>query len=262
MFATVAGERGIELRTVATDLDEPVPGVDEVGGVIVMGGPWSVSDAATRPHLADEIRLLADATDAGLPVMAVCLGAQLLASGLGAGVAPAREEERGMRDVALTDDGAADPVLGPEGPVLRAFQYHGETLELPAGAASLATSAACPQQAFRVGDVAYGLRFPHRAARSVRRVHPGGAAADGRRAAHPVGARAPDRRTLLHHRDPGGPMNSIPDGTMRGLAPRQLAAELAVPSTLLQRRAARARELMQADGLDGLIVPSKGHVTQ
>ena len=42
-------------------------------------------------------------------------------------------------------------------------------------------------------------------------------------------------------------MNSIPDGTMRGLAPRQLAAELAVPSTLLQRRAARARELMQAD---------------
>ena len=57
-------------------------------------------------------------------------------------------------------------------------------------------------------------------------------------------------------------MNSIPDGTMRGLAPRQLAAELAVPSTLLQRRAARARELMQADGLDGLIVPSKGHVTQ
>jgi len=57
-------------------------------------------------------------------------------------------------------------------------------------------------------------------------------------------------------------MNSIPDGTMRGLAPRHLAAELAVPSTLLQRRAARARELMQADGLDGLIVPSKGHVTQ
>ena len=159
VFATVAGERGIELRTVATDLDEPVPGVDEVGGVIVMGGPWSVSDAATRAHLADEIRLLAEATHAGLPVMAICLGAQLLASGLGARVAPAWEEERGMRDVALTDDGAADPVLGPEGPVLRAFQYHGETLELPAGAASLATSAACPQQAFRVGDVAYGLQF-------------------------------------------------------------------------------------------------------
>ena len=57
-------------------------------------------------------------------------------------------------------------------------------------------------------------------------------------------------------------MNSVPDGTMRGLAPRQLAAELAVPSTLLQRRAARARELMQAEGLDGLIVPSRGHVTQ
>ena len=159
LFATVAKGHGIELRTVATDLDARVPQVDEVGGVIVMGGPWSVGDAATRPHLADEISLLGDAARAGLPVMAICLGAQLLASGLGAQVGPAREEERGMRDVELTADGASDPVLGPDGPVLRAFQYHGETLELPAGAASLATSAACPQQAFRAGDVAYGLQF-------------------------------------------------------------------------------------------------------
>jgi GMP synthase-like glutamine amidotransferase len=161
VFATVAAERGIELRTVATDLGEPVPRAQDVGGVIVVGGAYDVADAATRPHLADESRLLADAARAGLPVMGVCLGAQLLAHGLGARVAPAAREERGMQEVTLTPAGAADPVLGPEGPRLRAFGFHGEEAELPEGATRLAGSPACEQQAFRLGDRAYGLQFHH-----------------------------------------------------------------------------------------------------
>jgi GMP synthase-like glutamine amidotransferase len=158
LFATVAAERGIELRTIATDLGEPVPDAADVGGVLVVGGAYDVGDAATRPHLADESRLLAGAARAGLGVMGICLGAQLLAHGLGADVA-AGQEERGMHDVTLTADGADDPVLGPEGPRMRAFQFHGEVAELPVGATRLATSPACAQQAFRFGDRAYGLQF-------------------------------------------------------------------------------------------------------
>jgi GMP synthase-like glutamine amidotransferase len=159
LFETVAREHGVQLRTVATDLGEPVPSALDVGGVIALGGPFAVADAAERSHLADERRLLADAALDGLPVMAICLGAQLLASGLGARVGPAEREERGMDDVVLTPEGAADPVLGPEAPVLRAFQFHGDSFVPPAGSTSLATSAACPHQAFRFGALAYGLQF-------------------------------------------------------------------------------------------------------
>ncbi|HEY8581685.1 MAG TPA: hypothetical protein VIL49_02020, partial [Capillimicrobium sp.] len=53
----------------------------------------------------------------------------------------------------------ADPVLGPEGERIRTFQFHGEGFALPEGAVRLAGSEACPQQAFRVGDRAYGLQF-------------------------------------------------------------------------------------------------------
>ncbi|MHB1468502.1 MAG: type 1 glutamine amidotransferase [Solirubrobacteraceae bacterium] len=159
LFDTVARERGIELRTVATDLGEPVPDAHEVGAVVVLGGPFGVADAAARQHLADEQRLLADAARGGLPVMGICLGAQLLASGLGAQVRPAAEAEQGMYDVTLTAAGAEDPVLGPDAPRLRVFQFHEDAFEQPAGTTALAFSPACAQQGFRLGDRAYGLQF-------------------------------------------------------------------------------------------------------
>jgi GMP synthase (glutamine-hydrolysing) len=161
VFAEVAGEHGVDLREVKTDLGEPVPGVEDVGGVIVQGGPFSVADAQTVPHLADEMRLLADAAHAGLPVLGICLGAQLLAAGLGAQIGPAQREERGMDEVRLTEAGLADPVLGPEGPVLRIFQFHGDQFTLPEGAERIATADGCPEQAFRAGPRAYGLQFHH-----------------------------------------------------------------------------------------------------
>jgi GMP synthase (glutamine-hydrolysing) len=159
VFAEVAREHGVALRTVATDLGEPVPDAGDVAGVIVLGGPFAVADAEARAHLADEIRLMGGAARAGLPVMGVCLGAQLLASALGAPVRPAAAPERGMRTIDLTPAGTRDPLLGPEGPVVKAFQYHEDTYELPPGAERLATSPGCPEQAFRAGPLVYGLQF-------------------------------------------------------------------------------------------------------
>lgn len=159
LFAELAPAHGVELRTVATDLGDPVPEAEDVGGVIVMGGAFGLSDLDEVAHLREERRLLGDAVAAGKPVVGICLGSQLLASALGAAVAPAPREEHGMRDVLLTDAGAADPVLGPEGPALRAFQLHDDAFELPDGAAWLATSPACRYQAFRAGPRVYGLQF-------------------------------------------------------------------------------------------------------
>lgn len=159
LFGAVARERGVELITVATDLGEPVPEASEVSAVVVLGGPFAIADAATRPHLAEEQRLLATAARRGLPVIGICLGAQLLASGLGAQVRPAAQAELGMRDVVLTPAGAQDPLLGPDAPGLRVFQFHEDTFELPAGTTPLASSPACAQQGFRLGERAYGLQF-------------------------------------------------------------------------------------------------------
>lgn len=159
LFAEVAGEHGVELRGVATDRGERVPDLEEVAGVIVLGGDLSVAQIDAREHLARERDLLGGAARAGLPVMGVCLGSQLLASGLGASVEPMSNRERGMHEVTVTAAGAADPVLGPEAPGLRAFQLHDDAFSLPAGAVGLATSPGCPEQAFRFGTRAYGLQF-------------------------------------------------------------------------------------------------------
>lgn len=68
--------RRIDVRDV-----DAVDGIDldEVGGILVMGGPQSVADGADHPWLAAELGLLRRAVDADVPVLAVCLGAQVLA---------------------------------------------------------------------------------------------------------------------------------------------------------------------------------------
>lgn len=133
--------------------------VDGYDGVIVLGGPMSAWDEAGHPHLSAEIAAIQAAVAAQLPVLGICLGAQLTARALGAAVAPAPEKEIGWYDVELTEAGAADPVLAAFAPIERVFQWHGDAFEVPEGAELLATSAGCPHQAFRYGDRTYGLQF-------------------------------------------------------------------------------------------------------
>jgi GMP synthase (glutamine-hydrolysing) len=135
------------------------PNVAAYDGVIVLGGPMSAWDEAGHPHLRVEIAAIRAAIAAELPVLGICLGAQLTARALGAHVAPAAEKEIGWHDVERTAAGAADPMLGAFAPTERVFQWHGDAFEMPKGAELLATSAGCPHQAFRYGDRTYGLQF-------------------------------------------------------------------------------------------------------
>ena len=126
-------------------------------GLIFMGGAMSVNDGL--PHLEREARWVAQAVEAGRPVLGVCLGAQLIAKALGASVYRNPVKEIGWFEIELTGEGAADPLFAGVGPRETVFQWHGETFDLPPGARWLASSTACCHQALRIGSSAYALQF-------------------------------------------------------------------------------------------------------
>ena len=159
LIAALARERGVTLDVRRMDRGDPIPAVRSLDGLVVLGGSMGVYEAAAHPHLAAEQDLLAQACARELPVLGVCLGAQLLAAALGARVFRGPAAEIGFGEVTLTPEGARDPVLGPSGPAFSAFHWHGDTFDLPPGATLLAGTAAYPHQAFRSGRHAYALQF-------------------------------------------------------------------------------------------------------
>jgi GMP synthase-like glutamine amidotransferase len=160
LIAEVAARRGLELQPCHTYRGEPLPPREEIGGLVVMGGPMGVGDTDEHPSLARERELIAETVRAGLPVLGVCLGAQLMAHSLGARVHRGAQAEIGLGTVALTEAGREDPVLGSAGlELLPVMHWHQDTFELPDGASLLARSELYAHQAFRVGGRAYGLQF-------------------------------------------------------------------------------------------------------
>jgi GMP synthase-like glutamine amidotransferase len=159
LLAGVLDRAGVDVTVVRLDLGHRLPEPTAAAGVVVMGGPMGVHDTADFPWLDPEQRWLAQAVDAGLPVLGVCLGSQLLAAALGAEVTTGDAPEIGIGHVALDPEGRLDPVLGPEGDSLPVVHWHGDTFALPAGAVRLASSDRYENQAFRYGDRVYGLQF-------------------------------------------------------------------------------------------------------
>ena len=156
LIATAMRERGVTLEVVA--MDEPLPAPADLDCLVVLGGPMAAYDGT--PRMSEERALIAGAVEAGVPVLGVCLGAQLLASALGARVYPGDAgPEEGLGSVELTPAGREDPVLRGLGDTLAVVHWHGDTFDLPPGAAHLARSERYPQQAYRVGARAYGLQF-------------------------------------------------------------------------------------------------------
>jgi GMP synthase (glutamine-hydrolysing) len=135
------------------------PSLDNYHGLVVLGGPMSVDQFAEHPHLPTEIELIEEAMRCRLPVLGICLGAQLIAKALGARVRRNHVKEIGWYDLSPTPAGRADPVLGHLGERERIFQWHGDTFDIPAGAEHLASSPTCENQAFRFGENVYGFQF-------------------------------------------------------------------------------------------------------
>ncbi len=140
--------------------DEPVPqSLSGFSGVIVMGGSISANDSHLS-FIADEIQLLKQAIKIDLPVLGVCLGAQLLARAAGAQVVVSPVRELGWFPVNKTSCSNEDPLFrNMDGNGLMVFQWHGETFTLPDAATLVATHPDVPHQAFRIGSSQYGLQF-------------------------------------------------------------------------------------------------------
>jgi GMP synthase (glutamine-hydrolysing) len=143
--------------------DPAEPRLDGFSHLVILGGPMAVYEMNQFPHLIVEAEMIRAAIDAKKHVMGVCLGAQMLAHVLGAGVYPGPEKEIGWYEVTLSNEGMGDPLMSvlalPGRDVAHVFQLHGDTFDLPEGGVRLASSDLYPHQAFRYGDRVYGLQF-------------------------------------------------------------------------------------------------------
>jgi GMP synthase-like glutamine amidotransferase len=150
-FASRLLSFGYTLRTHRWWEASSPPDLSEADLVIAMGGPMSVNDEEEHPWLQQEKEWLRQALNAELPLMGICLGAQCMASALGAKVTPNPEREIGWWPV--TACGQKDPEP------LTVLHWHGETFDLPDGAVHLEQSEACLHQSFQWGERALGLQY-------------------------------------------------------------------------------------------------------
>jgi GMP synthase (glutamine-hydrolysing) len=129
--------------------------------VVVLGGPIGVYDTDAYPFLTMEIARLRDRLSRRLPTLGICLGAQLMAAALGAPVYPGRRgKEIGWPAVRPGDDVQACPAIEDLlAPGVQVLHWHGDTFDLPDGAAHLAASEIYPNQAWSLGERILALQF-------------------------------------------------------------------------------------------------------
>jgi GMP synthase (glutamine-hydrolysing) len=126
--------------------------------VIVCGGAAHPDQGRVHQWLAREQVVLGELVQHQVPVLGLCLGAQLLAQAFGAGVGRASEPEIGWYQVQTTDAAREDPLIAPLGPEFLALEWHSYEFQLPANATALAHSDRC-LQAYRAGANAWGIQF-------------------------------------------------------------------------------------------------------
>ncbi|PAU80108.1 glutamine amidotransferase [Halovibrio salipaludis] len=140
-------------------------GKDDLGAIeqaqpdllVVLGAPISVNDTDAYPFVQQELSLIQRLSERGTAVLGICLGAQLIARALGAGVKAMPQKEIGFAPLELTEKGRESALAPLEGiPVLH---WHGEACGPVSGAPPLARTQACDNQAFQPSPRILGLQF-------------------------------------------------------------------------------------------------------
>ncbi len=152
LIGNILGKRGYELKKLdATRDDISSFRLTEADVVVILGGPIGVYDGARYPFINQELTLIENFLKIKKPMIGVCLGAQLIATVLGAKVKPMGKKEIGFSSLQLTDEGQKSPLaLIGTTPVLH---WHGDQFEIPDGAKRLAETGICPNQAFSYENV-------------------------------------------------------------------------------------------------------------
>ncbi|MBU1171556.1 MAG: type 1 glutamine amidotransferase [Proteobacteria bacterium] len=140
-------------------MNEPLPAIDDVDWLIVMGGPMGVRDDQAYPFLKYEKAWIKQVVNAGKRVLGICLGAQLIAHVLGAEVRKNPHREIGWFPITPAQD-LDKTFLGPVFKnSMEVFHWHGDTFDIPHGAVPLGSSPACNNQGFIVDNRIVALQF-------------------------------------------------------------------------------------------------------
>ncbi len=156
LFGDVIREAGHEL--VEWEIGAAPRPAGAFDAVLVLGGHQNVGEESEYPWLEQEYELLRELVDTEEPLLGVCLGAQTLAHSLGATVASLPQQQVGVKEVWLTEEGRRDPVLGALPPRFEALFGNSYGFEVPAAGVLLADSAVQPQ-AYRAGERAWAVQF-------------------------------------------------------------------------------------------------------
>lgn len=148
----------IPFQTIRADRGVPLPAATSATAVIVLGGYMGVNDVEQFPSLRGVKNFVRDCVSANTPFFGICLGGQLLAETLGGKVTDKHCDEKGLCALTLTGAGQSDPLFTGVPASFSAFQWHNDSFSLPPAATLLASSTACPGQAFRFGR-AWGVQF-------------------------------------------------------------------------------------------------------
>lgn len=139
--------------------NEPLPNIEDIDGLIVMGGPMNVYEERQYPWLIQEKKFVEQAIENEKIILGICLGSQLIADVLGAKVFPNSDKEIGWFPIELTSQAQTSNVFNVLSKQFTVFHWHGDTVELPNRAIRMATSEGCENQAFIYGEKVIGLQF-------------------------------------------------------------------------------------------------------
>ena len=147
---------------------DPLPAPTQDDLVLVLGGSMGLEDLNhyNYPWLKKELQFIKRSLKNHIPIIGVCLGAQLLAYAAGgdvevleAGIPPQPLAEIGWHTVVshvFKKDNKITTLLGKPFPVLH---WHGDRILLPTTAELIASSCRCEEQLFQIGSLAYGIQF-------------------------------------------------------------------------------------------------------
>jgi GMP synthase (glutamine-hydrolysing) len=199
-----SGHAGRVLRAAGARLDErdlrrgdPLPALEELDGLLSLGGEQSVVDIAGDEVLLGEAELLREAVHGEVPVLGVCLGAQVLAHALGGRVAHLPRRLLAWAPLERLPAAAGDPVVGALPPGAAGLHWNEDGIEPPAGAVELLRRPAAGAEAFRVGARAWGVQFhPEVDAQALEGWYRGWPYAPGQAGVSVAAAHAADSRGL------------------------------------------------------------------
>lgn len=138
---------------------DALPDLDQVDGLLILGGEQSLREIDSYPYLLEEVELLRSAVERELPTLGVCLGGQLLARSQGAEISHLPQRVIGWPEVSRTEAGEDDPLFGGLPAGIPALHWNEDCFSVPPGAVEILSRSNLGGEAIRVGERAWGVQF-------------------------------------------------------------------------------------------------------